>query len=90
VLPIGLGTNLDRQGLERLAEISGGIASFPADVLGLREQFSRTVENLRRRYVLAYTSTNGSRDGSWRDVEIKSRSTRHVIRSRSGYYAPER
>ena len=90
VLPIGLGTNLDHAGLERLAEISGGVASFPADVSQLREQFSRTVENLRRRYILAYTSTNGARDGSWRDVEIRSRSTRHVIRSRSGYYAPER
>jgi Ca-activated chloride channel family protein len=90
VLPIGLGTNLDRHGLERIAEISGGMASFPADVSELREQFSRTVENLRRRYVLGYTSTNAARDGSWREVEIRSRSTRHVIRSRSGYYAPER
>jgi VWFA-related protein len=90
VLPIGLGTNLDRPGLERLAEISGGVASFPADVSQLRDQFARTVENLRRRYVLAYTSTNGSRDGSWRTVEIRSRSSKHVIRSRSGYFAPER
>jgi Ca-activated chloride channel family protein len=90
VLPIGLGTNLDREGLERLAEISGGIASFPAEVSQLRNQFVRTVENLGRRYVLGYTSTNGSRDGSWRTVEIRSRSARHVIRSRSGYFAPER
>ncbi len=90
VLPIGLGTNLDREGLERLAEISGGIASFPAEVSQLRNQFVRTVENLGRRYVLGYTSTNGSRDGSWRTVEIRSRSASHVIRSRSGYFAPER
>ena len=90
VLPIGLGTNLDKPGLERLADISGGVASFPADASELRDQFARTVENLRRRYVLAYTSTNGSRDGSWRTVEIRSRSARHVIRSRSGYFAPER
>ncbi len=33
VLPIGLGTNLDRAGLERLAQISGGVASFPSDVI---------------------------------------------------------
>jgi VWFA-related protein len=90
VLPIGLGTNVDREGLERLADISGGVASFPADVSQLREQFVRTVENLARRYVLGYTSTNGARDGSWRTVEIRSRSARHVIRSRSGYFAPER
>jgi VWFA-related protein len=90
VLPIGLGTNLDRQGLERLAEISGGAAYFPADASQLLAQFTRTVENLRRRYVLGYTSTHVARDGSWRTVEIKSRSVNHVIRSRSGYFAPDR
>ena len=90
VLPIGLGTNLDRAGLERLADISGGLAYFPSDASELRAQFARTVENLRRRYVLGYTSTHIARDGSWRNVEIKSRSANHVIRSRSGYFAPER
>ena len=90
VLPIGLGTNLDRDGLERLADISGGLAYFPSDASELRAQFVRTVENLRRRYVLGYTSTHMARDGSWRKVEIKSRSANHVIRSRSGYFAPER
>ena len=90
VLPIGLGTNLDRTGLERLADISGGIAYFPTDASELHAQFARTLENLRRRYVLGYTSTHIARDGSWRNVEIKSRSANHVIRSRSGYFAPEK
>ncbi len=87
VLPIGLGTNLDRAGLERLADISGGLAHFPSDASELHAQFARTIENLRRRYVLGYTSTHIARDGSWRNVEIKSRSANHVIRSRSGYFA---
>jgi Ca-activated chloride channel homolog len=90
VLPIGLGSNLDRAGLERLADISGGLAHFPSDVSQLHEQFARTVENLRRRYVLGYTSTHIARDGSWRSVEIRSKSANHVIRSRSGYFAPDR
>jgi VWFA-related protein len=90
VLPIGLGTNLDRAGLERLADISGGLAYFPSDASELREQFARTIENLRRRYLLGYTSTHLARDGSWRNVEIRSRSANHVIRSRSGYFAPDR
>ena len=78
------------QGLERLADISGGAAYFPSDASQLHAQFTRTVENLRRRYVLGYTSTHIARDGSWRKVEIKSRSANHVIRSRSGYFAPDR
>jgi len=90
VLPIGLGTNLDRAGLERLAEISGGLAYFPSDASELRAQFARTVENLRRRYVVGYTSTHVARDGSWRKVEIRSRSANHIIRSRSGYFAPDK
>jgi Ca-activated chloride channel homolog len=90
VLPIGVGTNVDRSGLERLAEVSGGVANFPADATDLRAQFARTIENLRRRYVLGYVSTNVARDGSWRAVEIRSRSANHVIRSRSGYFAPDR
>jgi VWFA-related protein len=90
VLPIGLGTNLDRGGLERLADISGGAAFFPTDASELHAQFARTIENLRRRYVVGYTSTHVQRDGSWRNVEIKSRSTNHVIRSRSGYFAPDK
>jgi Ca-activated chloride channel homolog len=90
ILPIGLGTNLDRTGLEQLAAASGGLASFPADVSELQAQFVRTVENLRRRYVVGYTSTHAARDGSWRAVEIRSTSANHVIRSRSGYFAPDR
>jgi Ca-activated chloride channel family protein len=90
VFPIGLGTNLDRVGLEGLANVSGGLASFPVDVTALREQFARSLENLGRRYVLAYTSSHAARDGSWRNVEIRSRSERHIVRSRSGYFAPSR
>jgi len=90
VLPIGLGSNVDREGLERLADVTGGLASFPADVSQLQAQFARTIENLRRRYVVGYTSTHMARDGSWRAVEIRSQSSNHVIRSRRGYFAPDR
>jgi VWFA-related protein len=90
ILPIGLGSNLDRPGLEQLAEISGGRAFFPVDAAALREQFGMVVENLRRRYVLAYTSTHVKRDGSWRNVEIRSKITGQTVRSRDGYFAPER
>ena len=90
ILAIGLGSNLDRTGLDRLAEISGGRAYFPADVSGLREQFGLVVENLRRRYVLGYTSTHVVRDGSWRTVEIRARSADLTVRSRGGYFAPDR
>jgi VWFA-related protein len=90
ILAIGLGANVDRAGLENLAEISGGLAVFPSDAVELREQFARTLENLRRRYVVGYTSTHLARDGSWRNVEIRTRAENIRIRSRSGYFAPDK
>ena len=90
ILPIGLGSNVDRAGLEQLAEVSGGLAYFPSDVGELREQFARTLENLRRRYVLGYTSTHLERDGSWRNVEIRARSPQVTIHARNGYFAPDK
>jgi VWFA-related protein len=74
--------------LEQLARDSGGEASFPEDVSGLPQEFRRILENLRRRYVLSYTSTNTAHDGSWRKVDIRSRRPGMTVVSRGGYFAP--
>lgn len=89
IYAVGLGPDLDRDVLERLARESGGEAAFPADVSGLSAEFKRILENLRRRYVLSYTSTNSTHDGRWRKVEIRSRRPGMTIVSRGGYFAPE-
>jgi VWFA-related protein len=85
---IGLGNRLDRPILEQLATASGGEASFPEDVSGLPREFRRILENLRRRYVLSYTSTNTEHDGAWRKVDIRSRRPGLSVVSRGGYFAP--
>jgi Ca-activated chloride channel family protein len=90
IFAIGLGPKVDRATLERLASESGGEALFPTDVSQLDSQYRRVVENLRRRYVITYTSTNNKRDGRWRQVEIASRVPRTTVRSKGGYFAPER
>jgi VWFA-related protein len=89
VFTIGLGPNVDRARLESLATASGGLALFPTEAGELDAEYARIIENLRRRYVLSYTSTNSTRDGKWRNVEIKSQAPHIVIRSRGGYFAPE-
>ena len=88
IFTIGLGNRLDRAVLEQLARESGGEASFPEDVSGLPREFRRILENLRRRYVLSYTSTNTTHDGSWRKVDIRSRRSGMTVVSRGGYFAP--
>jgi VWFA-related protein len=88
VFAIGLGPNVDREVLERIAAESGGESYFPLDVSELEDQYRRVVENLRRRYVISYTSTDPTRDGAWRPVEIASRIPGTVVISKGGYFAP--
>ena len=88
IFTIALGTNLDRAVLDMLAATSGGAAYFAADTSTLGEQFQRVVENLRRRYVLSYVSTNSTHDGEWRTVEVRSTVPGHEVSTLGGYFAP--
>jgi VWFA-related protein len=90
IFPIGLGTKVERPVLEQLAAVSGGEALFPSDVSSLEAQYRRVVENLRRRFVLSYTSTNSDHNGEWRNVEIRSRARNLVVATLGGYFAPEK
>jgi VWFA-related protein len=91
VFTIGLGTKVDHQPLERFAAISGGRILLPQDVSQLGAEFLRVVEDLRRRYVVGYTSSHGERNGHWRTVEIRLKSSPElVVRSTGGYSAPDR
>jgi Ca-activated chloride channel family protein len=87
---VGLGTKIDPERLSTLATVSGGQAYFPQEVSELSAQYERIIDNLSHRYIIGYTSTNSSRDGKWRKVEIRTRSADIVVHSRQGYFAPDR
>ena len=89
VYAIGLGANVDRAALEEIAERSGGVASFPVEADALEAEFRHVIDELRRRYVLGYTSTNPKRDGAWRHVTIGTSAAAVSIRSAAGYFAPQ-
>jgi VWFA-related protein len=89
IYTIGLGANVDRAALQQIADVSGGAAYFPDDVSRLGDEYRRVLEDLRRRYVVSYTSTNPARDGRWRDVQITTRTPGVSIRSRGGFTAPK-
>jgi len=88
IFAIGLGTRVDKDTLQKVAGDSGGQAYFPEDVGSLEDQYRNVIENLRRRYVINYTSSNPKHDGSWRTVEIRSRIAGLQISTRGGYFAP--
>ena len=88
VYPVGVGTNVDRDRLQQLADRSGGTAYFPQDVTALLADYHKILDELRRRYVVGYESTNRARNGGWRKVEVSVRQRDVTIRSRGGYFAP--
>jgi Ca-activated chloride channel family protein len=57
-------------------------------VTTLGNDYHRILDELRRRYVVGYESTNRTRDGGWRKVQMRARASGVTIRSRDGYYAP--
>ena len=90
VFGIGLGPNVDTEVLEKLASATGGEAYLPSDTSLLDDTYQRIVENLRRRWIVSYTSTNSQRDGAWRNVVISTRFPEAIVRSKGGYFAPAR
>lgn len=87
---IGLGTKVDHTVLDDLASVSGGESYFPEDVSTLDANYRRILENLQRRYIISYTSTNFRRDGAWRKVEIKCTRPGIVAQSKGGFFAPSK
>jgi VWFA-related protein len=88
VYAVGIGSRVERDRLQELANRSGGAAYFPSDVTALAVEYNKILDELRRRYVVGYESTNRLRNGEWRKVDIRVHQEGASIRSRGGYYAP--
>lgn len=89
VFPIALGAKVDTAVLQQMADLSGGRTLLSQDVSQLGEEFQNVLEDLRRRYMVAYTSTNSEHDGKWRTVDVKITSAPNIrVRSTGGYTAP--
>jgi Ca-activated chloride channel family protein len=88
---IGLGSNVDARALRQFAELSGGRTLLPQDVSQLPAEFQRVIDDLGRRYVIGYTSSNPEHDGQWRHVDIRVTGAPLVsVHSSGGYIAPGR
>jgi VWFA-related protein len=76
--------------LQRIAEVTGGQAFFPASVKELDAVYDKVVAEIRAQYTLGYLSTNPKTDGAWRKVEVKVSSAGAKdlrVRARRGYFA---
>lgn len=76
--------------LKRMAEETGGNFFSPrARFDEIQAAFRAIQEDLKGQYSLGYVSTNKRRDGSFRNIEIRSKMSGIRIRTRKGYYAPK-
>jgi len=95
IYAIGIGSErdgLDRGALRDLAQRTGGRAFFPDKKFDLNAAFAEIEQELRTQYLIAYSSTNKKRDGSYRKITIEItnpelKKEKLEIRHRPGYYA---
>jgi VWFA-related protein len=88
----GLGGDRNKKGddvLRKFAEVTGGRVFFPSKIDELSSSFANITEELRFQYALSYIPTDLRRDGAFRRIRIESVDKRYMVRSRSGYFAPE-
>lgn len=96
VYVIGIGDGkyegVDKGALRDLAQRTGGRAFFPDKKLDLVAAFAEIEQELRTQYLIAYSSTNKRRDGSYRKITIEItnpelRKEKLQLRHRPGYFA---
>jgi Ca-activated chloride channel homolog len=87
---LGRGARLTalKQGIERLADLSGGRSLFVDRTDRLDEPFAEIIDELSNQYLIGYESTNTARDGAWREIRVEVPGTRYTVRARQGYRGP--
>jgi VWFA-related protein len=83
---------IERGSLAKVAERTGGRAFFPEQDDELSKAFAQIEEEMRSQYVVGYTPTDRSRDGSFRKVKLEVltpelRKRKLQLLHRQGYYA---
>ena len=96
IYAIGIGDpeygGVNEGSLRKVAERSGGRAFFPDDETELHAAFRQIQLELRSQFLVAYSPTNKSRDGSFRKVQIEIvnpdlRKQSLRLNYRQGYFA---
>lgn len=89
---IGIGERVEKDPLRNVAEGTGGEAFFPKKEVDLINAFAEIERELRSQYLIAYSSSNKNRDGSYRQLRIEItnpelKKDQLKLRYRPGYFA---
>jgi Ca-activated chloride channel family protein len=74
--------------LTALARETGGRVFFPETLSDLEGVYQQIADELRTLYGVAYASSNTSRDGGWRRIDMRTLRPSLLLRHRMGYYGP--
>ena len=72
--------------LTRIAEETGGRIFLPESFDDLGDAYQQVADELRSQYVIFYTPTNSTRDGSYRAIKVKVKQPGYHATTRFGYY----
>jgi VWFA-related protein len=96
IFAIGIGDKkyggVDKTDLREVAELTGGRAFFPRKQEDLTTAFAEIEQELRSQYLVAYSSSNKTRDGAFRNMKIEITNPDLTkqglkLRYRPGYFA---
>jgi VWFA-related protein len=73
--------------LRRMAEETGGRVFTVDRKNTLQDIFQQLQEEMRSQYAIGYTPTNGTKDGTFRKVDIRTGNKEWKVQARKGYYA---
>lgn len=82
---VGLGSDVDRGGLQRLATATGGQAFFSPNAAELEQLYAAIASNLRNEYALTYHSLTPNLDGTRRDLAVEIGAAGGNISASGGY-----
>jgi Ca-activated chloride channel family protein len=72
--------------LDALTKASGGASYYPDSVDQVDATAEMVANDIRNQYVIAYSPSDQSLDGSYRQIKVTA-GNRFTVRARSGYYA---
>jgi VWFA-related protein len=77
--------------LKQLARATGGEFFQPEAIAEVVPICGHIARDIRSQYTIAYTPTNATADGAFRNIQVKAKAPgedRLIVRTRTGYYAP--
>ena len=74
--------------MRQLTEATGGLTIEVNNPNKIGEALREIAEELSSQYSLGFSPENNKRDGTFRKIEVKSKSGSYKVQARKGYYLP--